>query len=101
MITGERGRQRPLPDQLAIAVHLAYPVQGNALVHTLRVHEEKGLLVARLKKQVGKESPDDDCSHPIVVTDLKDRGAKLPVPADSIQHFVDWLHAGDQFPSLI
>lgn len=81
-----------MPDQLAVPVNLANPVERNAPRDTALINEFEHSALPLRKGDLMERDEADDAFHPVEVTDLEAGLAKVRIVADAGQQFVDGLH---------
>jgi hypothetical protein len=67
-------------------------MQGDGVQFPFPINDLKGEGITGTPVDLVEGYPDDFIFHPIVVANLKRAAAELPVPADTIQQFMNGLH---------
>ena len=81
-----------VPDQLAVFVYFLYTMQRDAVQDIIVINQIKREMVVRFEKNLAQWYADNMIIKPVIVADDKITLAKFPIPADTIEQFVDWNH---------
>jgi hypothetical protein len=87
-----RDSGRTLPDQHPIPVYLPHPVQRNSACFPSPVYDLKGKGITGDPDDLAEGHADNFIFQPVVKAYRKEAAAELPVPADTVQQFMNGLH---------
>jgi hypothetical protein len=84
--------RRPMPNALTVLIHLPNAVKGHAMAPALRIDKPERLRVVLRKTHCPKRDDDNPALHAVKVAQLEVPAAKVGVPADAVQDFVNGGH---------